>query len=160
MAAPQATPTPAVLVVDDEPVIRDTLCEFLQQEGYEVAAAGTGEQALAEAAKRPFDLALCDINLPGLDGIEVLERLRATSPDTFVILITAYGTVETAVESFQKGASDYLIKPILLHEVHEKIRRLLAQRELRRENQWLRRELHRDAEGGEMVVGRSAAMRL
>ncbi len=159
MPLPHLTAAPAVLVVDDEPVIRDTLCEFLQQEGYAVASAGTGEQALALAAARKFDLALCDINLPGLDGIEVLERLRAASPDTFVVLITAYGTVETAVESFQKGASDYLIKPILLHEVHEKIRRLLAQRELRRENQWLRRELHRDAEGGDMVVGRSAAMK-
>jgi len=152
-------PPPAVLVVDDEPVIRDTLSEFLQQEGYAVAVAGTGEEALALAAARPFDLALCDINLPGLDGIEVLEQLRAAHSDTFVILITAYGTVETAVEAFQKGASDYLIKPILLHEVHEKIRRLLAQRELARENQWLRRELHRDAENGAMVVGRGPAMK-
>jgi len=152
-------PPPAVLVVDDEPVIRDTLSEFLQQEGYAVAVAGTGEEALALAAARPFDLALCDINLPGLDGIEVLEQLRAAHSDTFVILITAYGTVETAVEAFQKGASDYLIKPILLHEVHEKIRRLLAQRELTRENRWLRRELHRDAENGEMVLGRGPAMK-
>lgn len=151
--------SPAVLVVDDEPVIRDTLGEFLQQEGFAVVTCGTGEEAVALAGKRKFDLALCDVNLPGLDGIQVLEKLRSLSPDTFVILITAYGTVETAVEAFQKGASDYLIKPILLHEVHEKIRRLLAQRQLKQENQWLRRELDRDAENGEMVVGRSAAMK-
>lgn len=150
---------PAVLVVDDEPVIRDTLREFLQQEGFAATVCGTGEEAVALAGRQPFDLALCDVNLPGLDGIQVLEKLRSLSPDTFVILITAYGTVETAVEAFQKGASDYLIKPILLHEVHEKIRRLLAQRQLSQENRWLRRELDRDAEGGEMVVGRSAAMK-
>jgi DNA-binding NtrC family response regulator len=154
-----ALTAPAVLVIDDEPVIRDTLCEFLQQEGYSVAGCGTGEEAVARATAGKFDLALCDLHLPGIDGLQVLASLRASCPDTLVILITAYGTVETAVEAFQKGASDYLIKPILLHEVHEKIRRLLAQRELTRENQWLRRELHRDAENGEMVVGRSPAMR-
>lgn len=159
MASPLIGPLPSVLVVDDEPVIRDTLCEFLTQEGFDVVACATGEEALSLTVSREFDLALCDINLPGLDGIQVLEQLRKSRPDMFVILITAYGTVETAVESFQKGASDYLIKPILLHEVHEKIRRLLAQRELTRENQWLRRELTRDAENGEMVVGRSPAMK-
>ncbi len=104
-------------------------------------------------------MALCDVNLPGLDGIEVMERLAKVSPETFVVLITAYATVETAVEAFQKGASDYLMKPIILHEVLGKIRRLLKQRDLFRENQWLRRELNRDAEAREMVTGRSPAMR-
>ena len=118
---------PAILVCDDEPVIRDTLAEFLQQEGYEVRAVGSGEAALALAGERFFDLVLCDINLPKLDGIEVLERLARISPETFVILITAYATVDTAIEAFQKGAHDYLMKPILLREVHGKIRRLLKQ---------------------------------
>ncbi len=149
----------SVLVVDDEPVIRDTLAEFLQQEGFPVAACGTGEEAVERAGKQRFDVALCDVNLPGLDGIEVMERLAKVSPETFVVLITAYATVETAVEAFQKGASDYLMKPIILHEVLGKIRRLLKQRDLFRENQWLRRELNRDAEAREMVTGRSPAMR-
>jgi DNA-binding NtrC family response regulator len=149
----------SVLVVDDEPVIRDTLAEFLQQEGFAVTACGTGEEAVERAGRQRFDVALCDINLPGLDGIEVMERLAKVSPETFVVLITAYATVETAVEAFQKGASDYLMKPIILHEVLGKIRRLLKQRDLFRENQWLRRELNRDAEAGEMVTGRSPAMR-
>jgi DNA-binding NtrC family response regulator len=148
-----------VLVVDDEPVIRDTVAEFLQQEGFGVAACGTGEEAIELAGRQKFDVALCDVNLPGLDGIEVLERLTKISPETFVVLITAYATVETAVEAFQKGAHDYLMKPIILHEVLGKIRRLLKQRDLFLENQWLRRELNRDAETGEMVVGRSPAMR-
>jgi DNA-binding NtrC family response regulator len=151
--------TASVLVVDDEPVIRDTLAEFLQQEGFAVVSCGTGEEAVERAGKQRFDVTLCDINLPGLDGIEVLERLAKISPETFVVLITAYATVETAVEAFQKGAHDYLMKPIILHEVLGKIRRLLKQRDLFQENQWLRRELSRDAETGEMVVGRSPAMR-
>ena len=153
------TAVASVLVVDDEPVIRDTLAELLQQEGYAVVTCGTGEEAVELAGRQKFDVALCDVNLPGLDGIEVLERLAAVSPETFVLLITAYATVETAVEAFQKGASDYLMKPIILHEVHGKIRRLLKQRDLFRENQWLRRELHKSAETGEMVAGRSPAMR-
>ena len=152
-------PPAAVLVVDDEQLIRDTLAEFLQQEGFAVRTAASGEEALALVRGQKFDVALCDVNLPGLDGIEVLERVGAVSPETFVLLITAYATVESAVEAFHKGAHDYLMKPIILHEVLGKIRRLLKQRDLYRENQWLRRELSREAEDGGMVVGRSPAMR-
>jgi DNA-binding NtrC family response regulator len=111
------------------------------------------------AARHKFDVLLCDVNLPGLDGIEVLERMAQQSPDTFVLLITAYATVESAVDAFHKGAHDYLMKPIILQEVERKVRRLLRQRDLFRENQWLRRELNRDAEPGDMVVGRTPAMK-
>jgi DNA-binding NtrC family response regulator len=149
----------AVLVVDDEPLIRDTLAEFLQQEGFAVRTAASGEEALQHIRRQKFDILLCDVNLPGLDGIEVLERAKSLSPETFVLLITAYATVESAVEAFQKGAHDYLMKPIILHEVLGKLRRLLQQRDLFQENQWLRRELNREAEAGELVVGRSPAMR-
>src|SRR5262249_1049757 len=103
-----------VLVVDDEPIIRDTLAEFLTQEGFVVSACATAEEAIPLAEDRRFDVALCDVQLPGIDGIELLGRLRTTSPETFVILITAYATVENAVEAFHRGAQDYLIKPILL----------------------------------------------
>ncbi len=150
----------SILVIDDEPLIRDTLAEFLQQEGFEATACASGEAGLELAGKRAFDVALCDINLPGIDGLDVLQRLLQLNPETFVVLITAYATVETAVEAFQKGAQDYLMKPILLPEVSRKIRRLLEQRDVRLENQWLRRELHREAETHpEMVLGRSAAMK-
>jgi DNA-binding NtrC family response regulator len=147
-----------VLVVDDEPLIRATLAEYLSGEGFVVTACASGEEALAEAGQRPYDVALCDVQLPGIDGIEVLERLLKISPETFVLLITAYATVESAVEAFQRGAHDYLMKPIILDEVAGKVRRLLAYRELARENQWLRRELSREHED-ERMVGRSAAMR-
>ncbi len=150
---------PAILVVDDEPVIRDTLAEYLTLEGFAVRVAATGEDAVTQAQARHFDVVLCDVNLPGVDGLEVLERLSKRCPETFVILITAYATVETAVEAFQRGAHDYLMKPVLLKDVLVKIRRLLKTRELFRENQWLRRELARDTECVEVVVGRSPAMR-
>jgi DNA-binding NtrC family response regulator len=156
---PSATPiTASILVVDDEPLIRATLTEYLTDEGFTVTACASGEEALAEAGRHPYDVALCDVQLPGIDGIEVLERLLKVSPETFVLLITAYGTVESAVEAFQRGAHDYLMKPILLDEVAGKVRRLLAYRRLALENQWLRRELSREHEG-ERIVGPSAAMK-
>jgi DNA-binding NtrC family response regulator len=147
-----------ILVVDDEPLIRDTLAEYLIQEGFTVEACADGGRALALARERRFDVAVCDLQLPDIDGIEVLDRLLKVSPETFVLLITAYGTVENAVEAFQRGAHDYLMKPLLLHEVLAKIRRLLAYRDLYRENQRLRRELNRDYDP-ERMVGRSPAMR-
>jgi DNA-binding NtrC family response regulator len=147
----------AILVVDDEELIRDTLAEYLAQEGFDVTASASGEEALARARQRRFDVVLCDVQLPGLDGLELLQRLQRLSPDTFVLLITAYATVENAVEAFHRGAHDYLMKPILLDEVLAKIRRLLAHRALYLENQWLRRELSR-ACPAEEVVGRSPAM--
>jgi len=153
MAASRA----AVLVCDDEPLIRDTLAEFLAQEGFTVEAVGSGEEAVQRASARFFDVVLCDVNLPGIDGIETLQRILTVNPETFVLLITAYGTVESAVEAFQRGAQDYLMKPILLDEVLGKIRRLLKLRDLHRENQWLRRELHQK-QPADAVVGHSPAM--
>src|SRR5947209_15928918 len=158
MATRPASGGAQVLVVDDEPLIRDTLAEYLQGEGFGVHVCGTGEEALALARDRRFDIVLCDVHLPGIDGIEVLQRLLQINPEAAVLLITAYATVENAVEAFHRGAQDYLMKPILLDEVSGKIRRLLKLRELYRENQWLRRELSRE-EGQEAVIGRSAAMR-
>jgi DNA-binding NtrC family response regulator len=146
-----------LLIVDDEPIIRESLGEFLTQEGFAVTVAGSAEDALALAQDTRFDLVLCDIQLPGIDGIELLDRLLKVSPDTFVMLITAYGTVETAVAAFQRGAHDYLMKPILLDEVLAKIRRLLEYRKLHLDNQWLRRELNRATEP-DTIVGNSPAM--
>src|SRR3954463_6734878 len=152
-----ASMTARILVIDDEPLIRDTLAEYLAQQGFTVDGAGSGEEALERAAGVRYDVALCDVQLPGIDGIETLERLLKISPQTFVLLITAYATVENAVEAFQRGAHDYLMKPILLDEVLGKIRRLEATRELALENQWLRRELNRARPPAE-IVGSSPAL--
>jgi DNA-binding NtrC family response regulator len=157
-ATAASLPFARLLVVDDEPLIRSTLAEFLGQEGFEVVTAADGETAQALVEQQRFDLAICDIQLPGIDGVELLERLLKRSPETFVLLITAYGTVETAVEAFKRGAHDYLMKPLLLEEVLAKIRHLLRYRSLHQENQWLRRELHRDVRAEE-IVGRSTVIR-
>lgn len=156
-----ATPDEAaILVVDDELLIRETLIEYLSQEGFTVVACSSGEDALEQAGERRFDIVLCDVHLPGLDGLELLDRLQRLSPETFVLLITAYATVENAVEAFQRGAHDYLMKPILLDEVLSKIRRLLAHRALYLENQCLRRELNLNRRlENEQIVGKSSGMK-
>jgi DNA-binding NtrC family response regulator len=152
-------PAASILVVDDELLIRETLVEYLGQEGFTVVACSSGEEALEQAEERRFDIALCDVHLPGLDGLELLDRLQRISPETFVLLITAYATVESAVEAFQRGAHDYLMKPILLDEVLSKIRRLLAHRALYLENQWLRRELNLNRRlESEQIIGNSSGM--
>jgi DNA-binding NtrC family response regulator len=151
-ARPPAGGRPAVLLVDDEPLIRETIAEFLTREDFDVVCSASGEDALELATGRRFDVVLCDVQLPGMDGLELLDRLHRVSPETFVLLITAYATVENAVEAFQRGAHDYLMKPILLDEVLAKVRRLLAHRALYLENRWLRRELHR-AESADPIIG-------
>jgi DNA-binding NtrC family response regulator len=148
----------SILVVDDEPLIRETLAEYLSQEGFQVVTCAEGEEALALAAKQCFDVALCDVQMPGIDGMELLERLLKINPETFVLLITAYATVENAVEAFQRGAQDYLMKPILLEEASSKIRRLINFRNVYQENQWLRRELNR-THAADQIVCRSFAMK-
>jgi DNA-binding NtrC family response regulator len=153
---PQSRPL-AILVVDDEDLIRDTLAEYLTGEGFPVVACGSAEEGLVKAARQRFDVAICDVQMPGLDGLEFLDRLRRISPETVVLLITAYATLENAVEAFQRGAHDYLMKPILLDEVLAKLQRLQAHRALAFENQWLRRELSQ-ARPVEPIVGSSPAM--
>ena len=148
-----------LLVVDDEPLVRDTLAEFLTGEGFLVVPCASGEDALARAAAQHFDIALCDVQLPGIDGLELLRRLQRLSPETFVLLITAYATVENAVEAFQRGAHDYLMKPILLDEVLGKVRRMLRYRDVFQENQDLRRELNRQYDP-DQIVGRGPARRV
>src|SRR5262249_12383608 len=147
-----------VLIIDDEELIRDSLAEYLTQEGFPTTTCASGEEALELAARRPFAIVLCDVQLPGMDGLQTLERLQQLCPETCVLLITAYATVENAVEAFQRGAHDYLMKPILLDEVLGKVRRLLAYRDLFQENQWLRRELNRQ-DDLDHSAGRSKAMR-
>ncbi len=156
---PASAASASILVVDDEPLIRETLAEYLGNEGFSVEACGSGAEALELAARRPFEVALCDVQLPDTDGVELLERLHRVGPEMFVLLITAYGTVENAVQAFQRGAHDYLMKPLLLSEVSNKIRRLLAYRALHLENQWLRKELNRATGGDEEIVGHSRTMR-
>ena len=113
-----------ILVVDDEAAERITLGEVLRLEGYHVTLAASGEQALAIVRQEPmFDLAILDLRLPGMDGLQVLDGIRRISAETIVILITGYGTLETAVQALRKGAYDFLLKPSPVEEVLVAVRR-------------------------------------
>ena len=135
-------PRGRILIVDDEEVIAATLKEFLQGEGFEVATAGDLPSALAQVEAFEPEIVLCDVQLPGADGITVLNRTLQIRPETLFIMITAYATVENAVAAFQRGAHDYLMKPVLFEDLLAKIGRLIRFRRLLRENQALRRQLH------------------
>ncbi len=146
-----------VLVVDDEEVIASTLQEFLAGEGFEVAVAGDAVRALRLVETFEPDIALCDVQLPGLDGLGLLDRLLRVRPDTLVLMITAYATVESAVAAFRRGAHDYLMKPVIFEELLAKLDRLVRFRTLLAENRTLRRELHAPVDLG-ALVGSSPAM--
>ncbi len=131
-----------VLVVDDEAAERITLGEVLRLEGFQVTLAASGEEALSLAMKGPpFDVAILDLRLPGIDGIEVLENLHRQSPETVVILITGYATLETAISALRKGAYDYLLKPCPVEQILEAVRRGLSELEKERHRQALMRTL-------------------
>src|SRR5262245_28040175 len=149
---------PRILIVDDEPIIRSTLQEFLQNEQFEAEQAASGEQALQKVAERDFDVAVCDVQMPGMDGLELLNRLRQIIPETFVLIITAYATVENAVEAFQAGAHDYLMKPVIFDDLLHKLKHLVEYREVCRENESLRRQLHRGMEP-QRIIGAGPAMK-
>ncbi len=147
-----------ILVVDDEEVISTTLQEFLHEEGFEVVVAPDATSALEQVEGFEPDIALCDVQLPGTDGLELLDRVLKVRPETMVLMITAYATVENAVAAFRRGAQDYLMKPVLFDELLAKIDRLMGFRRLMLENQALRRQLHADV-GPDQLVGESEPMR-
>lgn len=118
-----------ILVVDDEVAERVTLGELLRLEGYQVTLAGSGEEAvqLTQTATVPFDLVILDIRLPKMDGLHALEMIHRVSVSTMVILITGYGTLDTAIQALRKGAYDYLLKPCPVEDILATVRRALAQ---------------------------------
>jgi DNA-binding NtrC family response regulator len=149
--------SPSLLVADDDAVARDLLVEVLESEGYRVRAAGGGQACVRLAASEPFDLALVDLRMPDLDGLEVMRRLSALQPPVPVLILTAFATMQTAIEAIQAGAWDYLSKPFRVEEIRLAVMRALEAQRLARDNQQYRREL--DARYGiENLVGHSPAM--
>ena len=146
-----------LLVADDEPSIRWLLDRLLRGADHGVTLCEDGRAALAAATAEPFDLAFLDIRMPGLDGLEVLSRLRAETPETAVIVMTAHGSVRAAVEAMQRGAYDYLAKPFDNDEVLLLVERALGARALAREVVELRTGIHEVWEFG-ALVGKSARM--
>jgi DNA-binding NtrC family response regulator len=120
-----------MLVVDDDPGTSGLLREVFVQEGFQVENASSGAEALALASERSYDIVLCDVQMPDLDGIEVLRRLRRVAPESTVILITAYGTIEAAIRALHEGAFDYVRKPFKLDEVRLCVGRAMERRRVR-----------------------------
>ncbi|MDI7259894.1 MAG: sigma-54 dependent transcriptional regulator [Thermodesulfobacteriota bacterium] len=130
-----------LLIVDDDPVALDLLREVLSKEGYEVTAALSGEEAIARGMDSLFDVIITDVRMGEKDGVEVLRSFKKTSPETTVIMITAFGSIETAIEAIRDGAFDYISKPFKLEEIKFTVQRALEQRRLLQENKFYRQEL-------------------
>ena len=147
-----------ILVVDDEKGQRETLVQILGRWGHQVIEAAGGEEALAVVVREPVDLVLTDLRMPGLNGLELLEQCKQVRPDIAIILMTAYGTIEGAVDAMKKGAVDFLPKPIDLGQLEVTIGRSLDMGRLVRENRSLRRRLV-ETSTGFRLLGNSEAMR-
>lgn len=126
-----------ILIVDDEEAIRFSLEELLARDGYQVVAVESGERALAQIASQRFDLALLDLRLKGIGGLEVMAALREQALDTAVIVLTAHGSMETAINALHHGAHDYLLKPCDAATLRESVRTALIKREREQRQQAL-----------------------
>lgn len=129
------------MIVDDDPVALDLLREVLSKESYEVASALSAEEAISQGIENIFDVIITDVRMGEKDGMDVLRSFKKTSPETAVIMITAFGSIDTAIEAIREGAFDYISKPFKLEEIKITVRRALEQRRLLRENQYYRQEL-------------------
>ncbi len=133
-----------ILVVDDE----ESMCKFMQimlgKEGYEVATAQGGNQALEEIRRNSYDLVIADLMMPGISGIELLSQVKSYNPDINFIVMTAFASVDTAIEALKNGAFDYITKPFKVDEVKIAIRKSLEHRRITKENISLKKELHRE----------------
>jgi len=151
------TKTTLIHVIDDEPIIHEVLGQLLSSEGYEVEISASGEEAVGKLDDQSFDLTLLDLLMPGLDGLAVLKRIRERDPQATVIIITAYASVESALEAMKSGAYDYIQKPFKHDELLMTIRRALDHRLLQAENTRLREEL-RGKFSFTNIIGKSKAM--
>ncbi len=135
---PTVQRAPRLLVVDDEAVILEILREFLEYEGMQVVCAESAEAAIGQLKHEPFDVVLTDLKMPGLGGLHLLRHVRESHADTQCVIMTGFGTVETAIEAMKQGAFDYILKPFRPDEVIQVVRRVLEKQQLERENIALR----------------------
>jgi two-component system nitrogen regulation response regulator NtrX len=145
---------PKILIIDDERSIRSTLKEILEFENYNVDEAEDGEKGLEMLGKNKYDVVLCDIKMPKMDGMEVLEKAREVSPDAPFIMVSAHGTIETAVEATKKGAYDFLVKPPDLNRLLVTVRNALDKSNLVTETKKLKKKISKNFE----MVGSSEAL--
>jgi two-component system response regulator PilR (NtrC family) len=147
-----------VLIVDDEKAIRESLELILRDEGYRSDTAADGEEALEKLKLENYDVVITDIKMPKLDGIELLRKANHISPDTFFIIMTAYASVNTAIEALREGAYDYFIKPVEFDDVILRLKRLISYKKLANENKSLRQRLSAES-GFQNIIGKSDSMK-
>ncbi len=148
---------PHILVVDDEDAIRESLKDWLLEDGYEVGLADSGENAIAMAKEKTWDVVLLDLKMPGMDGLATLKHLIKINPEAEILMMTAYASVDTAIKAMKEGAFDYLVKPFDPDEIEILIKKIVAHKELVLENLLLRRQLAKKNQFDE-IIGKSAVM--
>ncbi len=144
-----------ILIIDDEKAIRKTLSEILSYEGYKIDDAENGEEGLKKIKEKNYDVILCDIKMPKVDGLEFLEKAKETNPDVPIIMISGHGTIETAVEAVKKGAFDYVAKPPDLNRLLITIRNAMDKQTLVTETKVLKRKVSKVQE----MIGESTALK-
>ncbi len=148
---------PRILVVDDEWAMQEALRDWLKEDGYEVGLASSGEEAIDQAKQENWEVILLDLKMPGMDGIEALKRLKEVNPEAEILMMTAYATVDTAVQAMKEGAFDYLVKPFDPDEVEMQIKKIVQHKDLVLENLLLRKTLEEKFQYDE-IIGKSDAM--
>ncbi len=146
-----------ILIVDDETAIRESLKDWLLEDGYTIDLASCGEDAVAMAEKKNWDIILLDLKMPGMDGLETMEKLKEIRPETEILMMTAFATIDTAVKAIKQGAFDYLVKPFDPDEVDMQIKKIVNHKQLVMENILLRQQLE-DKSRYDEIIGRSDAM--
>ena len=146
-----------IMIVDDEMIVRESLFHWFQKSGHFVETASSGPEALDRLETYPFELLFVDIKMPGMDGIELLEKVKAEYPETIVIIITAYGSIESAVNAMKLGASDYLLKPFKPDHLSLVMERISQQKKLTSEYHYLRGRLDRITRF-DNIIGQSPLM--
>jgi len=147
-----------VLIVDDDDITRESLMTVLNNQGFNCRQASNGQEALEEIKTNDFDVVITDLEMPKMNGIELLEQVSTIRPRVSFIIITAYASIETAIEALRKGAFDYLLKPINFEDVAHKVKKLVEHKELVYENQALRQEVNSQYDFTN-IVGESAAIK-
>ena len=130
-----------ILIVDDDPLMRRSLCEVLSLEKYSCSGAADAREGLVRMKETPFDVLITDMKMPGMDGLDLLKKVKTDFPKTQVILVTGFGSIENAVEAMRVGAVDYITKPIIDDEIKLAIKRIAEERSMAEENKYLRNKL-------------------